>query len=377
MEASLTSERWFCSALFLLGLTLLGCDGATNGPEGRSVDEGLDRGNRGVDTSLPVLDQFVPDAGEDDVAVTTTDAGPEQDGHARHDQDLTPDARVGADVAVDDGMPERDSGPAIDAAAPDDGIDLLDAALDATVVADANPPPDPDRGVDAHVVEDVNPPLDPDLAVDAGPVVEPDQGIDAAPPPDFPDLALGPYSSLLDIVVQSFRSGAAAYDSRETYGHVASQGYLLQAMGEILWHTRDHAFEPRDEIVATALEEIEELQAVADRVVGGGPAYGLDRAWDAFGDGSENPAFTAYTWQSGTTALGVAKVARYLQHVEHPRAAETAAFGARGSSGPALLALNEVRVPRADERHRRPHSRRDPLPESQEGGCAYREARCR
>ena len=50
--------------------------------------------------------------------------------------------------------------------------------------------------------------------------------------------------------------------------------------------------------------EIAELEASSGRTRGGGPAFGLPDAWDAFGDGSVNPAFTAYTWQSGMVALG-------------------------------------------------------------------------
>ncbi|MCH9688986.1 MAG: hypothetical protein K0V04_46565 [Deltaproteobacteria bacterium] len=149
---------------------------------------------------------------------------------------------------------------------------------------------------------------------DTGPPVE---------PPAFPDLEIGPYPSALTMAIDSMESGAAALDTSTTYDHSAAQGYLLQAIGELLWAARDHQLDRRDALVAAALEEIEQLAAADDQIVGGGPGFGLTDAWDAFGDGSTNPAFTGYTWQSGMVALGVAKVARVLEYIGHPQAAAT------------------------------------------------------
>jgi len=94
-----------------------------------------------------------------------------------------------------------------------------------------------------------------------------------------------------------------------------------------LWAARGYDLPSRDALVDLALGEIDELQAADDRVLSGGPAFGLPEAWDAFGDGSTNPAYTAYTWQSGMAALGVARIARYLVDAGHPQAAEVRAYG--------------------------------------------------
>lgn len=149
-----------------------------------------------------------------------------------------------------------------------------------------------------------------------------DTGEDVDLPP-YPDLAIGPYPSVLTMTVDSIIANADALDTSTTYDHSAGQGYLLQAIGELLWAGREHELPMRDELVAVALGEIAELEAADDQILGGGPGFGLDEAWDAFGDGSENPAFTGYTWQSGMVALGVAKVARVLDDLEHPDAAAT------------------------------------------------------
>jgi hypothetical protein len=153
-----------------------------------------------------------------------------------------------------------------------------------------------------------------------------DSGADAgAPLPDYPDLAIGPYERTLPILIDSLRADAAAYDTSATYSHSAAQGYVLQAIA-ILLDDSLGALLPggeatRDELAALALDEIDELRASSDRVAGGGPAFGLDEAWDAFGDGSTNPAFTAYTWQSGMVALGAALLVRYFERAGDRHAA--------------------------------------------------------
>jgi len=143
----------------------------------------------------------------------------------------------------------------------------------------------------------------------------------------YPDLALGPYPSLLTLAVDSMLANADALDTSTSYTHSAGQGYVLQAIGELLWAARAHELDDREALLEAALAEIAELQAADDQVVGGGPGFGLPDAWDAFGDGSTNPAFTAYTWQSGMVALGVAKIARVLDHAGHPEADAVRAYG--------------------------------------------------
>jgi|GEM_PF-1987280 len=141
--------------------------------------------------------------------------------------------------------------------------------------------------------------------------------------PPYPDLALGPYPSLLTMAIDSMLANTESLDTSVVYSHSAGQGYVLQAIGELLWAARDYDLPERDALIDAALGEIAELQAADDQVVGGGPGFGLDEAWDAFGDGSTNPAYTAYTWQSGMTALGVAKIARVLDDLGHPAAGDT------------------------------------------------------
>lgn len=145
--------------------------------------------------------------------------------------------------------------------------------------------------------------------------------------PPYPDLALGPYPSLTTQAIDSMLSNTEALDTSTSYGHSAAQGYVLQAIGELLWHAREYDLPEREALIDAALVEIDELEASADMVVDGGPAFGLEDAWDAFGDGSTNPAFTAYTWQSGMVALGVAKIVRVLDDAGHPETAAVRTFG--------------------------------------------------
>ncbi len=162
--------------------------------------------------------------------------------------------------------------------------------------------------------------------------VDPDSGSegttgDPKPLDPYPDLPLGPYPSLLTMAVDSMLTNAGSLDTSTNYDHSAGQGYVLQAIGELLWAARDYDLADRAQLIDAALAEIAELEASADQVLGGGPGFGLDEAWDAFGDGSTNPAYTAYTWQSGMVALGVAKIARVLDHMAHPSAGAVRDFG--------------------------------------------------
>jgi hypothetical protein len=200
----------------------------------------------------------------------------------------------------------------------------------------ADPPSTPDGGP-AH---DAGPPHDAtadagserDAAVETDASTAVDSGTELPP---YPDLAIGPYPSALALLVDAIRYNAR-YDTGSTYSHSAAQGYVLQATALLLEDSLGHALpggEPtRDELARIALDEIDELRADDDRVTSGGPAFGLDEAWDAFGDGSTNPAFTAYTWQSGMVALGAAHLARYFarageRHADlAPRITELRAF---------------------------------------------------
>lgn len=143
--------------------------------------------------------------------------------------------------------------------------------------------------------------------------------------PFLDDFTLGPYRSALDILLRGLRQSAAALDARNSYSQCQAQGYLLQAIAELLIATRFHRLPGgeavRDEFVNLAIQEADQLMAVAGKVRGGGPGFGLDYALDAFGDGSTNAAFTAYAWQSGLVAFGIAQVIRYLNETA-PRHAD-------------------------------------------------------
>ena len=159
------------------------------------------------------------------------------------------------------------------------------------------------------------------------------------------DMSLGPYPSALTILLDSIVSNSASLDTGANYDHSAGQGYVLQATAGLLaaaWgHELPGGEDTRDLLVDLALTEIEELIPEAGKVVGGGPAFGLSDAWDAFGDGTTNPAYTAYTWQSGMVALGIAELLAYVDMSDgrHDAEAERIA-AARGFLGEMLLLWN-------------------------------------
>lgn len=154
---------------------------------------------------------------------------------------------------------------------------------------------------------------------DAGPGPDLDSGPAPEPPP-YDDIAIGPYPSALRILVDSLPPLAERFDTRANYDHSAAQGYVLQATALLLDDSRGRSLPggraTRDALVHMALDEIAELREASTRVTSGGPAFGLPDAWDAFGDGSTNPAYTGYTWQSGMVALGAAMLLRYLDRGE-------------------------------------------------------------
>lgn len=146
-----------------------------------------------------------------------------------------------------------------------------------------------------------------------------------ASPTPFPDLAIGPYESLQNIFIKSVRSQAIHLDASDNYGEVTSQGYVLASIGELLWASRNHDLSFRQELIDIALEEIAELIDAKDMTITGS-SYGLEYQFDAFGDTSINPPFTAYSWQSGIVAYGAAKIARALLAYKHPEAGRIFSF---------------------------------------------------
>lgn len=179
-------------------------------------------------------------------------------------------------------------------------------------VADAAQPA-ADAGADAAA------PTHDAAATDTAEDAADDAGADVAQPaPPYPELRVGPYEHGVQLLVDSLRSTMQAYNTSTSYSHSASQGYVLQAVALLLDHSLGYELPggeaTRDELAAMALVEVAELRDAADRTVGGGPAFGLVDAWDAFQDGSTNPAYTAYTWQSGMVALGCARLLQYFDH---------------------------------------------------------------
>ncbi len=212
--------------------------------------------------------------------------------------------------ASSDTLSEDASSDALPDGAPDASVDAAeDASDDASI--DSGDDASVDAGDDAAL----------DAALDTSEADASDSAIldaDTEPPRDpFPDVSLGPYASLTQMLVRSLRSNARSLDTSATYTHSAGQGYVLQAIGELLWAARDYDLPERDELIDLALGEIDELERASDRARGSGPGFGLPDAWDAFGDGSVNPAMTAYVWQSGMVALGVVKILRVLDHLGH------------------------------------------------------------
>ncbi len=142
---------------------------------------------------------------------------------------------------------------------------------------------------------------------------------DTSPPalPPLEDFSLGPYPSAVDILLRSLPALAERFDSARTFTHAAAQGYVLQAFARTLQAARGRALPggeaSRDALLTLALGECDELARGARRVRGGALGYGLDYAWDAFSDGSVNPAYTNYAWQTGMVATGVGEVLLYLR----------------------------------------------------------------
>ena len=112
-------------------------------------------------------------------------------------------------------------------------------------------------------------------------------------------------NDLPTLLVRSLKHGSAYADTSQRYEQSAAQGYWLAAVAEVL--SSDHpAYTEavKSDLLEHAWIEIDELVAAQGQVNGGGPAFGIDYAYDAFSDGSENPAFTAYTWNSGMISWG-------------------------------------------------------------------------
>ncbi len=323
----------------LLALLLLcACSGdddpaTTTGPDRSDVfDTEADLSGEvpSEDTSEDPQEDSTPEVGVDAEFDTATDVESDDVSGADANRDVAELEDVDGDTTPD---PDTE---------PDTPADSSDPGPDATEDTPTDPDPDPDApdadapdGADsdvttdiaADIIDDAPEDVAPDAPEDVAPDAPVDTAPDALPAPPFRDLTVGPYPSALTLFVNSALRLSDSYDSTEMYTHVAAQGYVLQAIGHVLWAARDYELPSHDELVAAAIREVDELREADDRVLSSGPAFGLPDAWDAFGDGSTNPAFTAYTWQSGMAALGVAQLARYLVETGHPDAADVRSYG--------------------------------------------------
>ena len=138
-------------------------------------------------------------------------------------------------------------------------------------------------------------------------------------PTDLPplgDFALGPYPSAHDLLLASLEHFADRFDPRARYDDVLGSAYVVQVAARFLAAARGAELpggEPeRRRLVELALAEVDELAAVADQVIQSPPGWGTRNAFDAFQDGSVNPPFTNYAWQTGMIARGLMDLAEVL-----------------------------------------------------------------
>jgi hypothetical protein len=144
------------------------------------------------------------------------------------------------------------------------------------------------------------------------PDVSPDQDSGTLVP--LPDFQVGPYGSAYAILRYDLDYGKK-YDCTADggFGISAGEGYMVQAAARFLVAARGWALPggeaDRAHIAETALAIVDNEIACDSRVLGGGPGWGLDYAWDAFGDDSGNPAYTEYAWQTGMVVRGIVDIA--------------------------------------------------------------------
>lgn len=135
--------------------------------------------------------------------------------------------------------------------------------------------------------------------------------------PQLADFALGPYPSAHDLLLASVEHFADRFDPRAHYEDVLGSAYVVQVAARFLAATHDAELpggeEERRRLVELALAEVDQLAAVADQVVQGAPGWGLGSTFDAFQDGSVNPRFTNYAWQTGMIARGLMDLAHVLE----------------------------------------------------------------
>ncbi len=135
--------------------------------------------------------------------------------------------------------------------------------------------------------------------------------------PPLADFALGPYPSAHDLLLASVEHFADRFDPGARYQDVLGSAYVVQVAARFLAAAQDTELpggdEERRHLLELALAEVDELAAVADQVVQGAPGWGLATAFDAFQDGSVNPPFSNYAWQTGMIVRALVDLAEVLE----------------------------------------------------------------
>ena len=125
-------------------------------------------------------------------------------------------------------------------------------------------------------------------------------------------LPIGTYDGY-EVLLASAEAQDRALDLDENYAYVLSIGYYLIALAEAYDATGDPIF------IDYGVKKGAHLLDHAWRTHQYGhssPGWGLDYAWDAFQDGTINPAYTEYAFQDGAAINGLVRIAQVI--LDHP-----------------------------------------------------------
>jgi len=138
---------------------------------------------------------------------------------------------------------------------------------------------------------------------------------DAGGQPLLEDFMLGPYGSAYSVLLAVLEYGKK-YDVKSDYRLEGAEAYLVEASARLLHAGRGKTLPGGDAdrkiIVDQALAMVDNYLTVDSMVLGGGPGWGLPDAWDAFGDGTQNPPWTEYAWETGLAVRAMVDLAAEL-----------------------------------------------------------------
>ncbi len=133
-----------------------------------------------------------------------------------------------------------------------------------------------------------------------------------------PSLQAGDY--LVGMIERSLPVLAKAKNTTDDPSHAAAQGYWLAVASKVLRTPGDtYSDDFKAEVIELGRGELDDLIGGQSAVIGGGPAFGLTRPFDAFGDKTENPPGTAYTFNSGVAAWGALSFLRAVAEIREKR----------------------------------------------------------